>query len=46
MSSVPRQEDPLEKGMATHASIIAWEIPWTEELGRLHPYGHKEVDTT
>ena len=35
MSSVPRQEDPLEKGMATHASIIAWEIPWTEEPGGL-----------
>ena len=26
-------EDPLEKGMATHSSILAWEIPWTEELG-------------
>ena len=35
MSSVPHQEDPLEKGMATHASIIAWEIPWTEEPGGL-----------
>ena len=29
------QEDPLEKGMATHSSILAWEIPWTEEAGRL-----------
>ena len=29
------QEDPLEKGMATHSSILAWRIPWTEELGRL-----------
>jgi len=29
------QEDPLEKGMATHSSILAWEIPWTEELDRL-----------
>ena len=29
------QEDPLEKGMATHASILAWEIPWTEEPGGL-----------
>ena len=28
-------EDPLEKGMATHSSILAWKIPWTEELGRL-----------
>jgi len=29
------QEDPLEKGMATHSSILAWEIPWTEEAGSL-----------
>ena len=29
------QEDPLEKGMATHTSILAWRIPWTEEPGRL-----------
>ena len=29
------QEDPLEKEMATHFSILAWEIPWTEEPGRL-----------
>ena len=28
-------EDPLEKGMATHLSILAWKIPWTEELGGL-----------
>ena len=28
-------EDPLEKGMATHSSILAWKIPWTEELGTL-----------
>ena len=28
-------EDPLEKGMATHASVLAWRIPWTEEPGRL-----------
>ena len=28
------QEDPLEKGMATHSSVLAWEIPWTEEPGR------------
>ena len=28
-------EDPLEKGMATHSSILAWRIPWTGELGRL-----------
>ena len=30
-----RGEDPLEKEMSTHSSILAWEIPWTEELGRL-----------
>ena len=30
------QEDPLEKEMATHSSILAWEIPWTEEPGRLY----------
>ena len=29
------REDPLEKGMATHSSSFAWEIPWTEETGRL-----------
>ena len=29
------QEDPLEKGMATHSSTLAWRIPWTEEAGRL-----------
>ena len=31
------QEDPLEKGMAAHSSILAWRIPWTEESGRLQP---------
>ena len=36
------QEDPLEKGMATHSSILAWRIPWTEESGGLQ--GHKELD--
>ena len=30
-----RQQDPLEEGMATHSSILAWKIPWTEEPGRL-----------
>ena len=30
------QEDPLEKGMATHSSILVWRIPWTEEPGGLH----------
>ena len=33
------QEDPLEKAMAIHSSILAWEIPWTEALGRLQFMG-------
>ena len=38
-------EDPLEKGMAIHFSILAWRIPWTEEHGRLYsPWGGKEFD--
>ena len=36
----------LEKEMATHSSILAWTIPWTEDPGRLHSWGHKELDTT
>ena len=36
-------EDPLEKEMATHFSIIAWEIPWTEEPGRLQSMGLQRV---
>ena len=40
------QENPLEKEMATHSSILAWRIPWTEELGGLQSTGHKESDTT
>ena len=39
-------EDPLEKEMATHSSILAWRIPWTEELGGLKSTGRKESDTT
>ena len=38
-------EDPLEKGTATHSSILAWRIQWTEELGRLQVMDHKESDT-
>ena len=37
------QEDPLEKGMATHSSILAWRIPWTEEPGRLQSTGSYRV---
>ena len=38
------QEDPLEKGMATHSSILAWRIPWTEEPNRLQSTGLQRVD--
>ena len=34
-----RWEDPLEKEMATHSSILDWEMPWTEEPSRLQPMG-------
>ena len=40
------REDPLEKEIATHSSILAWRIPWTEELGGLQSTGHKESDRT
>ena len=40
------REDPLEEDMATHSSILAWEIPWTEEAGRLQSTGLQESDTT
>ena len=40
------QEDPLEEVTAAHASILAWEIAWTEEPGRLQSWGHKESDVT
>ena len=36
-------ENPLEKDMATHSSILAWEIPWTEEPGRLQPMVSQQV---
>ena len=40
------REDPLDKEMPTHSSILAWEISWTEEAGRLQSWDHKELDTT
>ena len=40
------QENPLEKRMATHSSIPAWEIPWTEEPSRLQSLGSQESDMT
>ena len=39
-------EDPLEKGMATHSSILAWRIPWTEEPGGLQSMASQQSDTT
>ena len=39
-------EHSLEKEMATHSSILAWEIPWTEERAFYSPWGRKESDTT
>ena len=39
-------EDPLEKEMATHSSILAWRIPWTEEPGGLQSMGSQESDMT
>ena len=37
------QEDPLEKDVATHSSVLAWKIPWTEEPGRLQSMGSHRV---
>ena len=42
----PGGEDPLEKRMTTHSSILAWRIPWTEEPGGLQSVGSHRVDTT
>ena len=39
------QEDPLEKEMATHTSMLAWEIPWTEEPGRLQTLESQKSQT-
>ena len=43
LGSIPGLEDPLEKGMATHSSILAWRIPWTEEPGRLQSMGSQRA---
>ena len=43
LGSVRGWEDPLEKEMATHSSILAWKIPWTEEPGRLQSIGSQRV---
>ena len=39
------REDALEKGMATHSSILAWRIPWMRSLVGYSPWSHKESDT-
>ena len=47
LGSIPGPGSSLEKEMATHSSILACRIPWTEEPGRLYsPWGHKESDMT
>ena len=40
------REDPLKKEMAAHSSMLSWEIPWTEEPGRLQSMGSQELDKT
>ena len=42
----PSWEDPLEKGMETHSSILAWRISWAEKLGRLQSPALQSLDTT
>ena len=44
VGSVPGLGSPLEKEMATHSSILAWKIPWTEGLVDYGPWGPREVD--
>ena len=46
LGSIPGLGRSPEKGMATHSSILAWRIPWTEEPGGLQSMGRKELDTT
>ena len=47
MGSISGSGDALEEGMTTHCTILAWEIPWTEEPGRATVHGvAKELDTT
>ena len=45
-ASIPDQEDPLEKKIAAHPSILAWKIPWTEEPGGLQPFRHHVIGLT
>ena len=39
-------EDPLEKEMATHSTVLAWDVPWTEKLDGLSPWACRELDMT
>ena len=43
---IPGSEDPLEEGMATHSSTLAWRIPWPQGLVGYSPWGRKELDPT
>ena len=43
LDSIPGQEDPLEKEMASHTNILVWRIPWTEEPGDLQSMGSQRV---
>ena len=43
LSLIPGSEDPLEKGLATHSSILAWRIPWTEEWWAIQSMGSEKV---
>ena len=43
LGSILGWEDPLERGMATHSSVLPWEIPWTEEPGELQSLGSQRV---
>ena len=45
MGLIPELENPLEKEMATHSNILAWEIPWTEESGGLQSMGSQKSQT-
>ena len=44
--SIPGLGRSLEEGMVTHSTVLAWRVPWTEDPGRLQPWGHKGWDTT
>ena len=46
LGSIPGWEDPLEKEMATHSSVLSWKLPWTEEPGGLQSMGSQRVGHT